>query len=151
MRPTGYRRLYTVLIGLGAIPFVIWRFRSRGVWPDFSVAVYLMTAYTVLMLVIEYPGPGNRWYWKPVVLSTGLNGMLVFGLGMGAFVISITGMKPPTVMFFGLVAVIMALQSWLRLRLFIAFSPEERLGRRRRKGRHSIGQRRMDGGNPTEQ
>ena len=73
LSPYLYRRLHMVFVGLGALPFVIWRFRSYTIWPDASVAAYLLTAWLLLTLMIGYPGPGNRWYWKPVAFMVMLH------------------------------------------------------------------------------
>lgn len=116
-----YRRMHMAFVGIGALPFVIWRFRSNSIWPDASVAAYLLTAWLILTLMNGYPGPGSRWYWKPVVLMAILHLGVLSVLTMGAVAIVSTGMKPPTVMFFGLVTLALVMESWVALRLIERF------------------------------
>lgn len=103
------------------LPFVIWRFRSHTIWPEASVAAYLLTAWLLLTLMIGYPGPGNRWYWKPVAVMVILHTAVLSGLTIGAVAIIHTGVKPPIAMFFGLLVVVLAMESWIAMRLFANF------------------------------
>src|ERR1700726_3228022 len=98
-----YRAMHMVFVGIGAVPFVIWRFASHSVWPDASVAAYLLTALLLLTLWNGYPGPGSAWYWKPVALMILLHTVVLTTLSIGALTIVNTGIRPPTAMFFSVV------------------------------------------------
>lgn len=110
-----------VLVGLGALPFVAWRFGTRNIWPDVSVAAYLLTAFLFLTLLNGYPGRSSHWYWKLVTIMVIVHLAVLLLFVLGAFTIAATGIKPPTAMFFGLVIVIMAVESWVALRLIRMF------------------------------
>jgi hypothetical protein len=116
-----YRSSHMVLIGVGAVPFVIWEFRSRGMWPEFSVSAYLLTAFLILTLINGYPGPGSRWYWKPVAIMTTVHFALLSVFLSGALAIVARGMKPPAAMFFSVVIAVLALESWAALRVIAMF------------------------------
>jgi len=111
-----------VLIGLGALPFVVWRFATRNIWPDVSVAGYLLTAFLFLTLLNGYPGAKSRWYWKLVTIMVIVHLVVLSMFVLGAFTIVDTAIKPPTALFFGLVIVILVAESWLALRLIRVFS-----------------------------
>jgi len=96
----GLGGLGIILLFLGSVPFIIWKFRSRSVWPDMSVVSYLMTGIVFLWVKIAYPGPGNVWYWKSVLGVTTLHCIVISLLVAVAVLIDITGVKPPTAMFF---------------------------------------------------
>jgi hypothetical protein len=113
--------MHMVLIGLGALPFVVWRFSTRNIWPDVSVAAYLLTAFLFLTLLNGYPGRRSRWYWKVVTIMVIVHLVVLSMFVFGAFTIVATGIKPPTAMFFGLVIVILAVESWVSLRLIRMF------------------------------
>lgn len=116
-----YRTIHMVYVGLGALPFVIWRFRSHSIWPDVFVAAYLLTAWLFLTLMIGYPGAGNRWYWKPVAVMFGFHSVLLSMLTMGAVAVLDTGIKPPTALLFTLVILLLAMESWIALRVIERF------------------------------
>lgn len=124
MRQLDYRSSHSVLIVLGAMPFVIWRFRVASIWPDYFVIVYFLTAYLVLGLRVGYPGPKNHWYWKAILASAVLHCVVLLALTMGVLAIVASGIKPPTLMLFGLSAVILLIQSQARVRFFQVFSPK---------------------------
>jgi hypothetical protein len=86
-------------IWLGAAPILIWRFAARGVWPDFSLAAYLLTAYTVAAFIVMYPGPGTSWFWKLVLAASIVHGVLLGALGIGATVLIKAKTKMPTMYF----------------------------------------------------
>lgn len=111
-----------VLIGLGALPFLIWSFASRAIWPEVFVAAYLLTAFVFLTLMIGYPGPGSRWYWRLVAIMVTIHVVVLSMFALGALTIVTTGIKPPTMMFFGLVISIMTAEAWVALRLIQKFS-----------------------------
>jgi len=110
-----------VLVGLGALPFVVWRFGTRNIWPDVSVAAYLLTAFLFLTLLNGYPGLRSRWYWKLVSIMVIVHLVVLSMFVLGAFTIVSKGIKPPTAIFFGLVIVILAVESWVALRLVRMF------------------------------
>jgi len=116
-----YRRIHMAYIAAGAIPFVVWRFLSTTVWPDASIAAYLLTAWLFLTLLIGYPGPRRRWYWKPVMLMVALHILLLLALIIGARAVVESGVRPPTAMFFSLVIAALAGESWIALRLIERF------------------------------
>jgi hypothetical protein len=113
--------MHMVLVGLGALPFVAWRFSTRNIWPDVSVAAYLLTAFLFLTLLNGYPGRRSRWYWKLVTIMVIVHIVVLSMFVLGTFTIVGTGIKPPTAMFFGLVIVILAVESWVALRLIRLF------------------------------
>jgi hypothetical protein len=120
-RPYRYLRMHMVLVGLGALPFVVWRFSTRNIWPDVSVAAYLLTAVLFLTLLNGYPGHGSRWYWKLVTVMVIVHIVVLSLFVLGTFTIVAAGIKPPTAMFFGLVIVILAVESWVALRVIRMF------------------------------
>lgn len=116
-----YRSKHMLLIGVGVIPFVIWGLRSHSIWPETSVAVYLLTACLALTLMIGYPGPRSRWFWKLVIVMVILHTAVLSGLVLGAFSIIATGIKPPAALFFTLVISVLGMESWVALRLIKRF------------------------------
>lgn len=110
-----------VFIGLGALPFVVWRFGTRNIWPDVSIATYLLTAFLFLTLLNGYPGRRTGWYWKFVTIMIFAHLIVLSTFVIGAFAIVGTGIKPPTAILFGLVIVILAVESRVALRLIRMF------------------------------
>jgi hypothetical protein len=113
--------MHMVLVGLGAVPFVVWRFGTRNIWPDVSVAAYLLTAFLFLTLLNGYPGLRSRWCWKLVSIMVIVHLVVLSMFVLGTFTIVSKGIKPPTAIFFGLVIVILAVESWVALRLVRMF------------------------------
>lgn len=116
-----YRRMHMALVGFGALPFVIWSFRTRSVWPEFATAAYLVTAALALTLLIGYPGPRSGWYWKVFGWTLVLHAAVLSMLAAGALAVVTTGVKPPVVTLFGLAILAMAGESWVALRLIAGF------------------------------
>ena len=121
MQQLDYRASQSIAIFVGAIPFVVWRFCVYTIWPDYSVIVYLLTAYLILGLRVGYPGPGNLWYWKSILASVVLH---CIAFTIGAVAIVATRIKPPTLVFFGVGTVILIMESQARVRFFQIFSPK---------------------------
>jgi len=112
-----YKPHHMVLVVIGVIPFFIWRFYSHSIWPEFFAAAYLLTGVFALSVLIGYPGPDSRWFWKPVSLLCLLHCVFLAAFTFGAFTIDVTGIKPPTAMLFSLVITTMGVESvvWIRL------------------------------------
>jgi hypothetical protein len=110
-----------VLIALGALPFIIWKFRSHEMWPDISVSAYLLTACLVLTLINGYPGRGSGWYLKLVAFMVMLHIAVLSSFILGALAMVAAGIKPPTAMFFGFVTFVLVIESWVALRLIERF------------------------------
>ena len=121
---TSYRWLH-IVIWLGAVPFLAWMLYSRSAWSDFCVAAYVLTAYLVAMLIISYPGSGNRWYRKVIVAAILLHGVVLLAFALGALALIAAGIKAPTLMFFGLIGAALALEWRSRLRLFELFMDKD--------------------------
>ena len=85
-----YRRMHMALVGFGALPFVIWSFRTRSVWPEFATAAYLVTAALALTLLIGYPGPRSGWYWKVFGWTLVLHAAVLSMLAAGALAVVTT-------------------------------------------------------------
>jgi hypothetical protein len=121
---SGYRTFYTILIAIGTIPFFVWRFKSKTIWPELSLGVYVLTAYQVLMSFLDYPGAGNKWYWKAVVAATALHCLVVSAIGAAGLAISMEGIRPPTGVLFTLITAALGMQAWARVRFFVMFDDE---------------------------
>ncbi len=131
-----FRTIYSVWICIGGIPFLIWAFRSHTIWPVFFLATYLLTAYHIVLLIVAYPGSKSAWYWKPVVLAIILHCAVIGVFLTAAFMIVATGIKPPIRMFFSFVVIAALIESWARLRLFMAFQPHSKSGEKKRRSPH---------------
>src|SRR5262249_25307194 len=112
-----YRTRHTLIMLIGAVPFIIWSFQSRSIWPEFFLAAYLLTGVFVLSVLIGYPGPGNSWFWIPLLIFLALHCAILGVFTFGAFAIALTRIKPPTAMLFGSLLSAMGLEAliWTRL------------------------------------
>jgi len=77
------------------------------------------------MLIISYPGSGNRWYRKVIVAAILLHGVVLLAFALGALALIAAGIKAPTLMFFGLIGAALALEWRSRLRLFELFMDKD--------------------------
>jgi hypothetical protein len=120
-----YRPLHTVLIALGAVPIIVWKFYWRSIWVDFVFITYVLTAYTIVLLILDYPGRESPWYWKPVLVLLILHAVVIAAFAFAAFAIQVTGIKPPTAMFIGIALPAAFVESWVWIRLMDRFTPED--------------------------
>jgi hypothetical protein len=115
-----------VVIWCGAIPLLIFKFRSPSVWYDLFLAAYLLTAYLAAILFSIYPGRGMGWYWKVVIGATGLHCLVLVAFTIAAFAIVATKIRVPARVFFGLVGVAVLIESQGIIRLIKAFANSKR-------------------------
>jgi hypothetical protein len=80
-----------------------------------------LTAFLFLTLLNGYPGLRSRWCWKLVSIMVIVHLVVLSMFVLGTFTIVSKGIKPPTAIFFGLVIVILAVESWVALRLVRMF------------------------------
>lgn len=115
-----------MLVGFGSVPFLVWKYEAQGIWPVLSLGLYVTTAILLLWIRIGYPGSGNPWYWKSVVPIIALHALTALMLTAAALAIDITGVKPPTRMFFGFVTGVLPFELYVHQRLVSRFDPNER-------------------------
>jgi uncharacterized membrane protein len=109
-------------IGLGAIPFIIWRLQAHNRWPDFFLAAYLLTAYNIALLIINYPGKGNRWYWRVVLAAAAVNCTVVALFFLAGIALVAMGIKSPTGILFAAVGAALLLQAQARIYFYKRFN-----------------------------
>jgi hypothetical protein len=112
-----YRTRHTIIMLTGAVPFIIWSFRTRSIWPEFFLAAYLLSGVFVLSVLIGYPGPGNSWFWTPFLIFSALHCGILGVFTLGTLAIVFTGVRPPTAMLFSFLLTAMGIEAlaWTRL------------------------------------
>jgi len=124
------------LLWLGTIPFVIWKVYLDNLWANFAVAGYVLTAYNVGASAATYPGPGNRWYWKAAVSGFLPHGVLLFAFAVGTLALITAKIKSPTLAYFGLATMILAVESQAQMRFIEVFIARDESHKRRHKVHH---------------
>jgi hypothetical protein len=112
-----YRTRHTIIMLTGTVPFIIWSFQTRSIWPEFFLAVYLLSGVFVFSVLIGYPGSGNSWFWIPFLIFSALHCVILGVFTLGALAIVLTGVRPPTAMLFGFLLTAMGIEAliWTRL------------------------------------